>query len=54
MREKYLLKLTPDDFFLLFPIPRESLFHSSVNEHDEFIEETKNLIPSDATKIELH
>ena len=54
MREKYLLKLTPDDFFLLFPIPRESLFHSSVNEHDAFFEETINLIPNDATKFELY
>ena len=45
----------PDDFFLLFPIPRKSLFHS-VNEHDngDFVEETKNLIANDATKIELH
>ena len=53
MRVKYLLKLTPGNLFLLFLIQRKSLFHSSVNEHDDFLEETKNIIPNDATKLEL-
>ena len=35
-----------NDYFLLFPIPRKSLFYS-VNEHDNFVEETKILIPND-------
>ena len=37
-------------YFLLFPIPRKSLFHS-VNEHDNFIEKLKILFPTMQPKL---